>query len=370
MFLMSFSWKNLKYPIILCPPMDGITDNAYRELTAEMGGSSALYCEFVNVKGLVYQNPKTIFELNYTENQRPIIVQLFGSDPDDFYQAAKLAVRMGFDAIDINMGCPAHKVASKGGGCALMGNTENAKKIVEMTINGANEEAAKLGLGHEIEVSCKMRLGVNDKTAVFTHGIEIIEAGAKAIAIHGRTLKQMYAGEADWDPIKEFVGIKNGKYGKSIKVFGSGDAKNLWEALLRILTTGVDGVMIGRGSFGNPWVFERSKVEFMKKTICNIEKCFGKNSGEITLEEIKNYSGIEEIKNILVHKDRSFKQISETAIHHAELMYSDKGDNGVVQMRKHLAWYFHGFDGAKELRSKLVLVNSIEEIKQILYSYP
>lgn len=346
--------------------MDGITDFAYRELIAEMGGSSALYCEFVNVKGLIYQNHKTLFELKYSERQRPVIIQLFGSNPHDFYQAAKLAVQLRFDAIDINMGCPSHKVASKGGGCALMNNTENAKQIVKMTIEGANEAAAKLGLNHEIEVSCKMRLGVDSKDTVFHHGIEMIKAGAKAIAIHGRTLEQMYTGEADWSTIKKFVELKNENFGDGVKVFGSGDVKNLWEALLRILTTGVDGVMIGRGSFGNPWVFTKDKVDFMRKTAHQIEKYLGKTSGTITIHEIQSYPGIEDIKNFLMKNDVSYRQVSEMAIHHAELMYADKGNKGVVQMRKHLAWYFRGYENAKELRSRLVRVNSIDEIKKIL----
>jgi nifR3 family TIM-barrel protein len=372
----AFSWSQLDYPIIICPPMDGITDMAYRELVAEMGGAGPLYCEFVNVKGLIYENPKTIFELRFTENQFPVLAQLFGHEPDDFYEASKIAVSLGFSAIDINMGCPAHKVASKGGGCALMGDTLNAQEIIRQTIKGANEKAKQLfpDLDFEIEISCKMRLGINDKSLVYTHAPAMLEAGAKAIAIHGRTLKQMYTGEADWEPVmwmRKFID-ENYKFShphSKPKLFGSGDVTSLYQALEKILIYGADGVMIGRGSFGNPWVFEKSAVEKLKKHIVEIQNFYNKKSGEITIDEINSYPKITAIKKELSNKQRSIQELSEMAIRHAELMVRDKGEKGIVQMRKHLGWYFNDFPGAKDLRSQLVRVNSIEEMQNILDNF-
>ena len=409
---MLFSWSKLNYPLIICPPMDGITDMAYRELVAEMGGAGPLYCEFVNVKGLIYENPKTLFELRFTEKQNPTIVQLFGHEPEEFYEAAKIAINLGFPAIDVNMGCPAHKVASKGGGCALMGDTENARKIVEETIRGANEQFKivkslnqqsdneKVSLSasqlvdlsgnndlvgqadkqtsrqddNPIEVSCKMRLGINDKELVYKHAPQMLEGGVKAIAIHGRTLKQMYTGEADWEPLlkmRKFID-ENYRFEDSSlkpKLFGSGDVKSLYEAFLRILITGVDGVMIGRGSFGNPWVFEKKRVDLMKKYLLEIQNAFGKKSGEFIQEEIESYKGIEKIKTDLANHKPTFDELAEMAIHHAKIMEADKAQSGIVQMRKHLGWYFMGFDGAKELRNQLVRVNSVEEIENILSEF-
>ncbi len=368
----NFSWSKLEYPLIICPPMDGITDMAYRELVTEMGGAGPLYCEFVNVKGLIYANPKTIFELRFSSKQLPVLPQLFGHEPAEFYEASKLAVNLGFPAIDINNGCPAHKVASKGGGCALMGDTITARKIVEESIRGANERWKELGNETEFEVSCKMRLGVNDKETIFIHAPAMLEGGARAIAIHGRTLKQMYTGEADWLPIKGMRKFIDDNYkfsqGKP-KLFGSGDAKSLYEAMVRILTTGVDGVMIGRGSFGNPWVFQKSRIDLMKSYIKEIEVFYNKNSGEIELDEIESYKNIPEIKYQMANKMQPFKEIVRIAIHHAKLMGMDKGEKGIVQMRKHLGWYFIGFEGAKELRSQLVRVNTIEEIENILNNF-
>lgn len=370
-----FSWNNQDYPIILCPPMDGITDTPFRELVAEMGGSAVRYCEFVNVKGILYENPKTLFELRFTEKQRPIVAQLFGNDPEDFYHASKVVVKMGFDAIDINMGCPAHKVAGKGCGCALMDNTKNASNIVKKTVEGANEAWREIGGEGEYEVTAKMRLGVNDKERVFEHGMAMIEAGAKAIAIHGRTLKQMYTGEADWEPIKRFKqmlvgegGFENYPY-RDIPVFGSGDVKSLYEAFIRVITTGVDGVMIGRGCFGNPWVFDRNKVELLKNYVRNTQKYALEKYGTKIIEDISLLPNLDQIKQDLENKILSFSEIKEIVIRHAELMVADKGEKGIVQMRKHLGWYFTNFEGAKQLRNELVRVNSLEEMKTILNNF-
>jgi tRNA-dihydrouridine synthase B len=361
-----FSWDNIEYPIILCPPMDGITDISYRELVAQMGGSGPRYCEFVNVKGINYESPKTFFELKYTEKQRPVIIQLFGHEPEEFYKAAKTAVKMGFDAIDINMGCPAHKVASKGGGCALMGDLENAKKIVEETIRGANEAWREISENF-YEVTTKMRLGVCDKHTVFEHGMAMIEAGSKAVAIHGRTLKQMYTGEADWEPIKEFKRQVDEKFAGAPwkpKVFGSGDVKSLYDAFVRLVTTGVDGIMIGRGSFGNPWIFDKERVKICRDLVLK----YGWPKPLNSIDEIPEKE-LSDIKDQLGDYKPTFEEVKNMAIHHSELMLKDKGEKGIIQMRKHLAWYFTGFDGAKELRGKLVLVNTLNDIKRILNEF-
>lgn len=363
---MAYSWAKQEYPLILCPPMDGITDMAYRELVSEMGGCDAVYCEFVNVKGLIFENPKTLFELRFTDIQKPVIAQLFGNDPKDFYEASKLVVKLGFDAIDINMGCPAAKVAAKGGGCALMGDTENAQEIVRQTIKGANEAWKELGNDSEYEVTCKMRLGINDIETVQSHAMAMVDAGAKCVAIHGRTLKQMYSGEADWEPIKKFSNIINQKFSNGEykpKVFGSGDVKSLYDAFVRLINTGCDGVMIGRGSFGNPWVFDKEKVTELKKLV-NIFRA----EGITDVSQIPE-AKLNEIQQLLANKKPSFDELEEMALHHAALMVRDKGDNGILQMRKHLGYYFQGFDGAKELRNQLVRVNSIEEIKRILTEF-
>lgn len=370
---MAFSWNSLEYPLVICPPMDGITDMAYRELVAGMGGCDVLYTEFVNVKGIHYENPKTFFELRYTERQRPMIAQLFGSDPDIFYEAAKVVVRLGFDGIDINMGCPARKVAGKGGGCALMGDSDKAALIVKKTIEGAKDAVAELRKVTQdkhvpdVPVTCKMRLGVDAKTTVLDYGFAMAEAGAEAIAIHGRTLKQMYTGDADWEPIRQFKEkIARDTVLCGTKVFGSGDVKDLFQAFVRIVTTGVDGVMIGRGSFGNPWVFEKTRTNVLKKHVSNFYEKSGKGATFVDLESIPE---IETVKQELSSYQPQFSEIKAMALQHAQLMLEDKGVKGIIQMRKHLGWYFTSFPGASQLRAQLVRIESIEQMKEILENF-
>lgn len=344
----AFSWKSLDYPLVLCPPMDGITDYAYRKLITEMGGSDAIYCEFVNVQALIYGNIKTLKELKYDNLQRPIIIQLFGSDPKHFYEASQIAVKLGFDGIDINMGCPAHKVAAKGSGCALMNNPNNAIKIVEKAIEGANKMWRKLGGVGKYEVTTKMRLGVDNIDTVLEYAPALVEAGSKMVAVHGRTLKQMYTGNADWNQIKAVKDILNFN---EIPVIGSGDVQTPYQALYNLITYNVDGIMIGRGSFGNPWIFRKDISRKIKKLYYAVK------SGDISLEECE--------AQLASWQPSTMKEVCDMAYKHAKYMYEDKGDTGIIQMRKHLAWYFTGFHDASKYRSKLVLVNTLEDIEKV-----
>lgn len=365
-----FEWQNLEYPVILCPPMDGITDFAFRELIAQMGGTPVRYCEFINVKGLMYQNPKTLFELQYSEKQRPIIAQLFGSYPEDFSTAAEMIVEMGFDAIDINMGCPAHKVASKGSGCALMDDSQRSVEILQNVIKSASKRFYETyRFERKFPVTCKMRLGVQSKDQVYDHALAMAKAGAQAIAIHGRTLKQMYTGEADWTPLRHVLDSLQDEFGEARpKLFGSGDVTTITKAFENFMLYGVDGVMIGRGSFGNPWIFQKEKVQKLKEIVTETR-------ASLLTQNKKYLEDLSQIPNLgLIHKELEsispdFDEIAQIAIHHAELMLQNKGEKGIVQMRKHLGWYFQNFHGAKVLRSELVRVNSIDEIKICLQNF-
>jgi nifR3 family TIM-barrel protein len=311
-----------------------------------MQGNDVYYCEFVNVKGLIYQNPKTLRELEYSARQRPIVAQLFGSDPEDFYKAAQIIVEIGFDAIDINMGCPSKKVASKGGGCALMDNVDNAQKIVSRSIEGANEVWKKHNKG-EYEVSTKMRLGVHSKDTIYDYASKMVEAGSKVLSIHGRTLKQMYTGNADWQPIGEIVRM----LGEKVYIFGSGDVKTPEQALENLLKYKVDGIMIGRGSFGNPWIFSKSVTDRIKH--------LAKELDYDSFLELKKQGGV--INEI----NPTLEEICDMAYKHSLYSQQDKADTGIVQMRKHLGWYFTNFDGAKKVRAELVRVESISQIGDI-----
>lgn len=366
---MQFSWSKLIYPVIMCAPMDGITDFAFREIISMFGGCDVLYTEFTHVNGIINGGDNVInSKLKYSKRQKPVILQLFGSRPEDFFAASQIVSNLGFDAIDINMGCPAHKVTLAGGGCALMNDIDRAIEIVKKTNQGANLNRS---VGEKLEVSIKTRLGIKDKETIFKFGIEMIKAGASAIAIHGRTLLQMYSGVADWSYIKKFVQIKNEliNSNKKISVFGSGDLKNLFDVFIMILYSGVDGVMIGRGVLGKPWIFSKEKVNKLKELIDDVVNRYHKPCGEFELDDIYNLDNIELIKKELQLESKNYKEIADIAILHAEIMFNDRGEKGIIEMRKHLGWYFVGFDGAKELRNKLVRVTSLNEIKKILEKY-
>lgn len=346
--------------------MDGITDCAFREIIASYGGADIIFTEFVHANAVNYSSSsKRLSSLFYTDKQKPIIIQLFGARPEDFYLASQKVVAMGFDAIDINMGCPAPRVVKSGGGCALMKNTNLAIEILDATIRGAKEQAVVLGKDF-IEVSVKMRLGIEDKDTVFKHGLALAKAGATAITIHARTLKQMYSGEADWSYIKKFVNLVKENNLRTL-VIGSGDIRNLIDAFVKVLYTGVDGFMIARGMLGRPWLFEKNKIIEFKKEIAEFLRYTNKKSGEFELEEILNNHVFSEIKAKFSDIVKpSLKEIAQVALKHAEVANEKEGGVGIIKMRKHLAWYFQGFENAAVLRSKLVRVNSLDEIKFIL----
>lgn len=352
----ALNWnEDINYPVIALPPMDGITDFAFREMISDYGGSDIFYTEFVNVQALIHSNPKTLKELKFSEKQRPIVIQLFGSNPEHFYDASQIAVELGFNAIDINMGCPSHKIASKGGGCALMGDYENAQKIVKATYLGANKVWKRMKGNGEIQVSTKMRLGVSDKNTVLEYAPRMADVGSKVISIHGRTLKQMYTGEADWNNIKKVKDyfVKNNL---EVKVFGSGDVKTLTGALKNLIEFNVDGVLIGRGSFGKLWMFDKEYIGKLKKEYLSVKE--GRSSLKKSLLELGKLD--DEINSV------DIERVCDSVLKQSRYAYLDKKEKGIIQMRKHLAWYFNSFRNASEYRARLVRVNSIEEIDDVL----
>lgn len=301
-----FSWKNLKRGFTVLAPMAGITDSPFRQVCKEMG-ADIIFTEFVHVRGVARKDEKTLSLLKYSGKERPIIAQVFGKEPEYFEKAAKIIEELGFDGIDINMGCPARKVKEHGSGSALLSNFDLACEIVSSV-----RKSTKLPL------SVKTRLGIDSLIAPeFIKGLA--EAGAEIVTLHGRTVAQKFGGAANLDAIKETVESVD------IPIIGNGDVVDL-SSYEKMLATGCVGVMIGRGSLGNPWVFE-----FIKK---NQERRISK----------------EEIKNIILK--------------HSEFVVND--GQSLVPFRKHLAWYVKGLDGARKIRSELVSVNNYSDIIDIV----
>lgn len=225
-------------------PMAGVTDLAFRHICREMG--AGLTCtEMVSSKALCYQNKKTMPLMEVAENETPSVVQIFGSDPVSMEEGACIAREVsGADILDINMGCPVQKVANSGDGCGLMKTPELAQKVLEAVIRGG-----------KCPVTVKFRLGW-DKSMIncveFARGMEV--SGASAVAVHGRTRKQMYEGKANWDKIREV------KEAVGVPVIANGDVFSAEDGVRILKYTGADLAMIGRGSFGNPWLFAECKA--------------------------------------------------------------------------------------------------------------
>lgn len=315
-----FSWQTTPRPIVALAPMAGVTDASYRQLIKQIAPQTVVYTEFLSTDAIHYGAKRTMQMLEFeAKKERPFVVQVFGKDPDHFLSAAKVIEEMGADGIDINMGCPAAKVVSSCHGSALIRNPELAKELVIATKEAVN-----------IPVSVKTRLGWDRIDTLIPFCKHLEEAGADALAIHGRTYEQKYKGSADWEPIYEL------KKHMNIPVLGNGDICSGQDALDKI--GNLDGVMVGRGTFGNPWV--------MKDIYDAL------TSGKAPEPTVNSMSFTDKIPFILEH---------------CNLAVQVKGEKrGMLEMRRHLASYVKGIDGASDLRSKLVRVESVEEVAGIL----
>ena len=364
-------WDNLLKPIIGLAPMDGVTDAPCRTMHGLYGRPDVVITEFTNVEGLWRGSDRIFRDFLYTPAERPVVAQIFGCRPEYFYLAAHVVCELGFDGLDINMGCPAKTVANKGGGAALIRMPETAKEIIRAAQQGVqdwengqtledlemdphrierirqmNEERVSIWGDnahterHLLPVSVKTRLGYD--SIVITDWVEeLLELQPAVISIHGRTLVQHYKGEANWDAIAAAAEIVRKT---DTLILGNGDIHSLFEAAQRIRTTGVHGVLIGRASFGNPWLF-RNRDQLKK----------------LLNENMKPTA--EQLPNIIPSREERLLMALEHANVHAKL----KGEDHYVEMRKHLGWYLGHFPGAKQVRNDLVRVNSLADVERIIH---
>ncbi|OGJ56114.1 hypothetical protein A2706_02220 [Candidatus Peribacteria bacterium RIFCSPHIGHO2_01_FULL_51_35] len=325
-----FSWQTTPRPIVALAPMAGVTDASYRQLIKRIAPEVIVYTEFLSTDAIHYGAKKTMELLNFDPTlERPFIVQVFGKDPEHFLSAAKVIEQLGADGIDINMGCPAAKVVSSCHGSALIRNPKLAAELVHATVKAV-----------KIPVSVKTRLGWEciDTLIPFCKGL--VEAGAQALAIHGRRYHDKFSGAANWDPIYEL------KREVSVPVIGNGDIMSAADAVAKI--GNLDGVMVGRGTFGNPWVM-----------------------GEI-VEALRNdhrpmTNDQREIDQRSISTPTTFEEKIPWILEHCELAVRTKGEKrGMLEMRRHLASYVKGVDGAKEMRAKLVLAERIDDVKAVI----
>lgn len=305
---------------VFLAPMAGVTDKAFRIICRELG-CGLVYSEMVSSKGLFYKSSKTGVLLDIDEREAPAVIQLFGSDPDVMgVTAEEVSADDKVIAIDINMGCPAPKIVKNCEGSALMRNPGLAEKIIKA-----------VALKSKKPVTVKIRKGWDENSVNAVEFAKMIEAsGASAVAVHGRTRMQMYEGHADWGIIRDV------KAAVSIPVIGNGDVKAPEDAEKLLHITNCDAIMVGRGSLGNPWIFRRT-TEYLK-------------SGELCPEP-------------------SYSERIDMALRHLHLAEEFKGRRGVIEMRKHLAWYIKGMKNAAHIKEKINIMDNMNEVEEMLIQY-
>jgi nifR3 family TIM-barrel protein len=302
--------------------MAGITNVAFRRLCREQGGG--LYvCEMVTTRALVERNPKTLRMIAFAGDERPRSLQLYGTDPTITAAAVRMVVEEDLaDHIDLNFGCPVPKVTRKGGGSALPWRRRLFARIVREAVAAA----APAG----VPVTVKMRKGIDDDHLTYVEaGLAAQDAGVAAVALHGRTAAQRYSGIADWDAIATL------KQALDVPVLGNGDIWEADDALRMVAHTGADGVVVGRGCLGRPWLF------------ADLEAAFAGRSDRVL---------------------PSLGQVAVTMRRHAELLteWLDSERDGCTDFRKHVAWYLKGFPVGSELRRRLAMVSSLAELDDLL----
>ncbi len=358
-------WHTTPRPIIALAPMDGVTDQPFRHIQKRYGNPALMYTEFTNVEGLCYGATRLLRDFLFDETQRPIIAQIYGATPEAYRQVAVILCELGFDGIDINMGCPAKNIASSGCGAALIRTPKLAQEIVRATQLGVQQwqngmtsrgcPDIKPRISNEVErrhallpaqyrqrravpVSVKTRIGY-DIPVVEEWVATLLETEPVAIGLHGRTLEQGYSGLADWEEIARAAEII---HETPTLALGNGDVKSLADAYERVEQYGVDGVLIGRAAFGNPYIFQGCEPSQALAQTAN-----GKAGG------------------ILPHP-------LSIALEHAHLFEQTYGHEKKYRfhpMRKHLGWYVKGIPGAAKVRGSLVRTHSPEDVAALIEEF-
>lgn len=345
--------NNKKKPFFVVAPMADVTDPAFRLLISKYSKPDVMWTEFVSANGLNSPGREALKrDLAFSEVERPIVAQLFSANPTNMQAAAKLCAELGFDGIDINMGCPDKTIEKQGAGACMIKSPEVAGSVIN---------AVKLGIkdaGKDIPISVKTRLGYNN---VDFDWIEfLLKQNISVLTVHARTRKEMSKAPAHWQDLKKVVEIRN-KIAPETLIIGNGDVVSLEEGKEKAKQSGVDGVMVGRALFGNPWFFDESRevvatlprrAPWILRKMPFIKKFF----------ETKRKASVSKIKPITIEERLS------VMVEHCELYEKMLGDiKSFNIIKKHMNAYVTGFSGAKELRIALMeRANNASEVKAIV----
>lgn len=364
-------WAALPQPILGLAPMDGVTDAAFRRVVASQGRPDITFTEFTNVNEICRGPDHLLSSLIYSEAERPIVAQLYGKDPEQFYRAAQVVCELGFDGLDINMGCPSKSVAASGSGAALIKTPDLAHAILRAARQGLEDwaggqsihsqgfKSSRIEFIHTLNynrcgvpvvprrllpLSIKTRLGFD--CVVVERWVEhLLEVRPAAITVHGRTLQQMYRGAADWSAIAEAAKLARGT---ETLMLGNGDVGTLVDAARRAAESRVQGVLVGRGTLGSPWFFrekERARQAFTEQQ-------------DLTTTPVTAW----EPPVSLSHR-------MQVMLDHARQYEAIAGLDCFRSIRKHLGWYCKGFPHAAAMRSKMFGVSTVQDVERIVAEF-
>lgn len=353
------SSRGVGEPIMVLAPMADVTDAAFRRLIAKYskwggqdigdgskenlpagafrsGGPDVFWTEFVSADGLCHKKgrEKLLIDLSYTEAERPIVAQLFSGNPEKMFEAARLIKKLGFDGLDINMGCPDRSIEKSGAGAALIKNPKLAREIIRAAKAGVSDSDT---LGNGIPISVKTRIGYN-RNELDKWLPELLAEDPAVVTIHCRTRKEMSDVPARWEEVKHAVEIRNSLHGKTL-IFGNGDVLSVEDARALARASGADGVMLGRAIFGNPFLFA------------------GLNQvGGLKMRDRLESFNVETRLKVMLEHTKLFQEL-----------FNDVKNFSV--MKKHYKAYVNGWDGAKDLRTKLMEANDFLEVEALVKNY-
>ena len=344
-------WTKLDKPFFALAPMADVTDPAFRRLIAKYGKPDVTWTEFVSADGLAHPTgrEKLIKDLAFTDAERPIVAQLFSSNAENMKNAARLCAELGFDGIDINMGCPDRTIEKQGCGSAMIKTPDKAVEIIN---------AAKLGIqesGKDIPLSVKTRVGYN-KEDIDNWIVLLLKQGLAALTVHARTRKDMSKVPANWDYISRVVILRN-TLAPNTKIIGNGDVVDMADGKEKVAQTGCDGIMIGRACFGNPWIFNTS-IQVTKRGNWK-QNFFLRLLPQTWAKKLMGDSRY-------TVSDISLEQKLRVMVEHSKLFCELLPHKNFATMKKHYKAYCHGFPGAKELRIELMDAPDVVTVEHIV----